>query len=113
MLVSPTVLESNRELSPGSFLSGAPTFAQAVTECGATAQPWFGSFDGDHVRDWSDPIPLYVEVMQNAAGTLRVTTDVDGTVYSTSNGAITLNRLSWSISYPEGSFVQPRVIHPA
>ncbi|OLF17505.1 hypothetical protein [Actinophytocola xanthii] len=88
-----------------SLLLVAPASANAAAECGATAQQWVGSFDGDHIRDWGDPIPLHIDVTRDSAGALRVTTDVDGTVYPTSGAQITLNRLFWSISYPEGSFI--------
>ena len=83
----------------------APTSASAATECGATAEQWIGSFDGNHVFGWRAPIPLSIEVTRNAEGTIRVTTDVDGTIYPEGGGSITLNRLSWIVSYPEGSFV--------
>ncbi len=45
-----------------SLLLVAPTLAQATPECGATAEQWVGSFDGNHVFTWGDPLPLSIEV---------------------------------------------------
>jgi hypothetical protein len=85
-------------------LTCSSSSAQAATECGATEQQWVGSFDGNHVFKSRDPIPLAIEVTRNAAGTLRVTTDVNGTIPPTSDGGIGLKRLSWIISKPASSF---------
>lgn len=87
-----------------SLLLVGPTFAQATAECGPTEEQWVGGFDGSHVNNPGDPLPLSIEVTRNAEGTLRVATDVDGWIPPVVDGDIGLKRLTWVISKPAGSF---------
>ncbi|WP_460406893.1 hypothetical protein [Actinophytocola sediminis] len=87
-----------------SLLLVAPISAQATTACGATAEQWVGSFDGDHIRSWSTPIPLSVEVTQDATGALQVATDVDGVGHPMTHVDIVLDRLHWIVERPEDLF---------
>ncbi|GAB3444466.1 hypothetical protein [Actinophytocola sediminis] len=86
------------------FLAG-PAVAQAQVECGTTKEQWVGTFDGEAITYGVQHAPMNIEVIQNDAGALQVTTELDGTVYPTSGGYLAEERMSWLIRYAEGSFV--------
>lgn len=87
-----------------SLLLVAPTFAQAEPVCGSTEQQWLGSFHGDFVPDLAGgTLPMSIEVTLDAAGELRVTTELEGT--ASSGGAVILDRLRWNIPAPPESMI--------